>query len=150
MSAVTPRAASHAILPPLASRFVDVDALPWEPTRFAGVETKVLLVDPESGLATVLMKMAPGALLPDHEHVHIEQTWGLEGSLVCGEGECRAGQFVWRPAGSRHEARGGPRGGLMIAMFQLPNRFFEPDGRELDIGGKDWDAAWGPALQRFF
>jgi anti-sigma factor ChrR (cupin superfamily) len=150
MGAVTPKAANHAQLPPLASRFVDVAALPWEPTRFPGIETKTLVFDPVSGVATVLMKMAPGALLPDHEHVQIEQTWVLEGSLVCGEGECGAGQFVWRPAGSRHEARGGPQGGLMIAMFQLPNRFFERDGRELDLGGKEWDAAWGPALQRFF
>ena len=150
MGAITPGATQHAALPPLASRFVDVDALPWQGTRFPGIETKVLLADPETGLATVLMRMAPGAPLPDHEHVRIEQTWVLEGSLVCGEGECRAGQFVWRPAGSRHAAHGGPQGGLMIAMFQLPNRFFEADGRELDLAGRDWDATWGSALQRFF
>jgi len=150
MPAVTPKAAAHAALPPLASRFVDVDALPWEATRFPGVETKTLVFDPASGVATVLMRMAPGARLPDHEHVLIEQTWVLEGSLVCGEGECRAGQFVWRPAGSRHEAWGGPQGGLMIAIFQVPNRFYERDGRELDLAGKDWNAAWGAALQRSF
>jgi hypothetical protein len=31
------KAPSHAGLPALASRFVDVAALPWESTRFAGV-----------------------------------------------------------------------------------------------------------------
>ena len=41
MSAITPKAANHAQLPPLASRFVDVAALPWETTRFSGIETKV-------------------------------------------------------------------------------------------------------------
>jgi len=137
-------------LPPLASRFVDASAMPWVQTRFPGVETKTLMLDRASGAVTVLMKMAPGAKLPDHEHVMIEQTWVLEGSLVCGEGECRAGEFVWRPAGSRHEAWGGPQGGLMIAMFQLPNRFYESDGRELDLYGKDWNEAWGAALQRLF
>jgi len=29
MSAVTPKALNHTNLPPLASRFVDVAALPW-------------------------------------------------------------------------------------------------------------------------
>ena len=148
MSAVTPNAKNHAALAPLASRFVDVAALPWEPTRFPGVEAKTLIVDRDTGLATVLMRMAPGAKLPDHEHVLIEQTYVLEGSLVCGEGECKAGEFVWRPAGSRHEAWGGPNGGLMLAMFQIPNRFYEIDGRETDVTGQDWNAAWAKALFR--
>jgi anti-sigma factor ChrR (cupin superfamily) len=130
-------------LPPLASRFVDVDHLPWEKTRYPGVETKTLLVERKSGLLTLLMKMEPGARLPDHEHVDIEQTYVLEGSLVCGEGECKAGEFVWRPAGSRHEAWAGPQGGLMLAMFQVPNRFYDVDGRETDFLGNDWRKAWG-------
>jgi len=148
MSGATPNAKSHASLPPLASRFVDVAGLPWEKTRFAGVEMKTLLVDRESGVVTSLMKFAPGARLPDHEHVRIEQTYVLEGSLVCGEGECKAGDFVWRPAGSRHIAWAGPQGGLMLAMFQIPNRFFEADGHELDVLGQDWDKTWSKALFR--
>jgi len=132
-------------LPPLASRFVDVERLPWEKTRYPGVETKTLLVDRKSGLLTLLMRMAPGARLPDHEHVEIEQTYVLEGSLLCGEGECKAGEFVWRPAGSRHEAWAGPQGGLMLAMFQVPNRFYDAGGRETDFLGNDWQKAWGAA-----
>ena len=148
MSDATPNAKQHAALPPLASRFVEVAKLPWEKTRFAGVEMKTLLVDRDSGVVTSLMKFAPGARLPDHEHVLIEQTYVLEGSLVCGEGECRAGDYVWRPAGSRHEAWAGPQGGLMLAMFQIPNKFFEADGRETDVLGQDWNAAWSKALFR--
>ena len=148
MSAITPKAPNHARLPPLASRFVDVGALPWEPTRFPGIEAKVLLMDRATGVTTALMKFAPGARLPDHGHVLIEQTWVIEGSLVCGEGECKAGEFVWRPAGSRHEAWGGPQGGVMLAMFQIPNKFFEPDGRETDVVGEDWQSAWSAAAAR--
>jgi anti-sigma factor ChrR (cupin superfamily) len=148
MSGVTPKAHAHAQLPPLASRFVDVAALPWEKTKFPGVESKTLVVDRETGMATMLMKFAPGAKLPHHEHVLIEQTYVLEGSLVCGEGECKAGEFVWRPSGSRHEAWGGPQGGLMLAMFQIPNKFFQADGRETDFLGNDWDKSWGFALKR--
>ena len=142
MSAVTPNSQQHAQLPPMASRFVDVAGLPWEKTRYAGVEQKTLLVDRMSGLMTALMKMAPGARLPDHEHVKIEQTYVLEGTLVCGEGMSKAGEFVWRPAGSRHEAWAGPQGGLFLAMFQLPNKFFQADGRVTDFLGNDWDKAW--------
>ena len=47
MSAATPNAKSHESLAPLASRFVEVAKLPWEKTRFAGVEMKTLLVDRE-------------------------------------------------------------------------------------------------------
>ena len=130
---------------PLASRFVDAQRLPWERTRYPGVETKTLLVDRRSGLLTLLMRMAPNARLPDHEHVEIEQTYVLEGSLVCGEGECKAGEFVWRPAGSRHEAWAGPSGGLMLAMFQVPNRFYDADGGETDFLGNDWQKTWGAA-----
>jgi anti-sigma factor ChrR (cupin superfamily) len=148
MSGATPKASNHAQLPPLASRFVDVAKLPWEKTRFAGVEAKTLLVDRETGVVTSLMKFAPGARLPDHEHMLIEQTYVLEGSLVCGEGECKAGEFVWRPAGSRHEAWAGPQGGLMLAIFQIPNKFHEADGRETDVTGQDWNSAWSKALFR--
>ncbi|HEY7240390.1 MAG TPA: cupin domain-containing protein [Burkholderiales bacterium] len=134
-----------AISPELASRFVDVERLPWEKTAYLGIEQKTLLVDKQTGLITALMRMAPGARLPDHEHVKIEQTYVLEGSLRCSEGECRAGQFVWRPAGSRHEAWAGPEGGLFLAMFQIPNKFFGRDGRVTDFAGNDWQRTWGSA-----
>jgi anti-sigma factor ChrR (cupin superfamily) len=132
----------------LASRFVDVDSLPWEKTRYAGVEQKTLLVERDTGMLTALMRMAPNARLPDHEHVKIEQTYVLQGTLVCGEGVCRAGQFVWRPAGSRHEAWAGPEGGLFLAMFQMPNKFFQADGRVTDFLGNDWERAWGATRSR--
>jgi anti-sigma factor ChrR (cupin superfamily) len=129
----------------LASRFVDVASLPWEKTRYPGVEQKTLMVERATGMLTALMRMAPNARLPDHEHVKIEQTYVLEGTLVCGEGVCRAGQFVWRPAGSRHEAWAGPEGGLFLAMFQVPNKFFQADGRVTDFRGEDWERSWGAA-----
>jgi quercetin dioxygenase-like cupin family protein len=132
------------------SHHVRPQDLPWEKMRFPGCQTKTLLFDPKSGLATVLIKMEPGAALPDHEHVLIEQTYVLEGSLVDKAGpdtglEVGPGEFVWRPAGSRHEAWC-PKGGTMIAMFQVPNKFFETDGKVTDAGGKDWQSAWGHVL----
>ena len=68
------------------SHHVRPQDLPWEKMRFPGCQTKTLLFDPKSGLATVLIKIEPGAALHDHEHVLIEQTYVLEGSLVDKEG----------------------------------------------------------------
>jgi hypothetical protein len=31
-------------------------------------------------------------------------------------------------------------------MFQVPNKFFEKDGRVTDISGDDWDELWGHVL----
>jgi len=113
----------HAKLAPLSSRYIDVEALPWQPTRFPGIDIKVLMEDPDTGLQTVLTRMAPGTVLTDHMHVNIEQSWILEGSLVDHEGEATAGNFVWRPAGSRHVAHA-PKGALVLGFFLQPNTFF--------------------------
>ena len=74
------------------------------------------------GLEPLAPLLQPGAVLGDHEHVRIEQSWVLEGSIEDDEGVCGPGQFVWRPAGSRHAARS-PGGALVLAMFLAPNRF---------------------------
>lgn len=129
MTAHTPKAANHAALAPLASRYVDVAAIPWEPTPYPGVEWKVLLKDEETGLLTALFKWAPGSELPLHEHVEIEQTFVLEGSIEDEEGEATAGNFVWRPAGSRHVARS-RNGALLLGTFLRPNKFFNREAAE--------------------
>lgn len=129
MTAHTPKAANHQTLAPLASRYVDVAAIPWEPTPYPGVEWKVLLKDEETGLLTALFKWAPGSELPLHEHVEIEQTFVLEGSIEDEEGEATAGNFVWRPAGSRHVAKS-RNGALLLGTFLRPNKFFNREAAE--------------------
>lgn len=109
-------------LAPLASRLVDVAGLEWSPTPFAGIEVKTLVKDSETGLMTCLFRWAPGAVLPLHEHVRLEQTYVLEGSLVDEDGEVTAGNFVWRPGGSRHVAVA-PQGALVLCFFLEPNKF---------------------------
>ena len=129
MTAHTPKAANHRSLAPLASRYVDVGSIPWEPTPYPGVEWKVLLKDEETGLLTALFKWAPGSELPLHEHVEIEQTFVLEGSIEDEEGEATAGNFVWRPAGSRHVAKS-RNGALLLGTFLRPNKFFNREAAE--------------------
>ncbi len=148
MDAVTPKpqesagAHSHVVRPA---------SMEWQKTRFPGCEVKTLLFDRDTGLVTALMRCEPGAVLPDHEHVKIEQTYMLEGKLVDQEGpaaglEVKSGEFVWREPGSRHVACT-PEGGLMLAMFQIPNRFYERDGRVTDMSGQDWESLWANVLK---
>jgi anti-sigma factor ChrR (cupin superfamily) len=149
-TAFTPNAPHHEGLGPLASRVCDTEAMPWVPARYPGVFTKTLMIDRTHGLVTVLLKMEPGAGLPDHEHALIEQTLMLEGSLMDVQGPeqglvVRQGEYVFRPAGSRH-AVVAPDGAVMIAMFQAPNRFFEEAGKVVDMMGHDWGATWGHVM----
>ena len=149
---MTAAAAAKQDTADLLSRHVKPDDMPWQTLQFPGCEIKPLYFDAKTGQATFLFKMEPGATLPDHEHALLEQTYVLEGSLVDKDGpeaglEVKAGEFVWRPAGSRHSAWC-PNGGLMIAIFQVPNKFFGKDGSVTDPTGKDWYAAWGHVLSK--
>ncbi len=145
MDATTPKTEADG-----HSHIVRPAEMEWQKTPFPGCEAKTLLMDRKTGLVTSLIRMEPGSILPDHEHVKIEQTYVIEGKLVDKEGpaaglEVGPGEYVWREAGSRHVAWA-PEGAVLIGMFQIPNKFFDADGRAKDAGGEDWDAVWGHAL----
>jgi anti-sigma factor ChrR (cupin superfamily) len=149
MDAVTPKSKADP-----RSHHVRPANMEWQQTRFPGCEIKTLLFDAETGLVTALTRFAPGAILPEHEHVRIEQTYVIEGRLVDRDGpdiglDVGPGEFVWRDAGSRHSAWA-PDGGLMLAMFQIPNKFYERDGRITDANGQDWETLWGDIFKAQF
>jgi len=122
--AATPmkRLLADEISPP--SVYVDLVSMAWSPSKFPGIETKMLYSDPATGLATLLFRLAPGAVVPLHEHTGVEMTYVLEGSLEDAEGSCTAGNFVWRPAGSTHVAVA-PNGAVILGVFMKPNHFAE-------------------------
>ena len=132
MTATTPFLTNEDMLGPLASRYVDVESLPWKPTPCAGIDMKILLEDKESGLLTALFRWQAGAELALHEHVEVEQTFVIQGSLVDEEGEVTAGNYVWRPKGNRHIAKA-PHGALVLSMFLKPNIFLDgaAEGQQL-------------------
>jgi anti-sigma factor ChrR (cupin superfamily) len=133
MAAITPTLDRVNELPPLASRYVDTDELPWKPTPTPGIDMKVLLQDRETGLLTALFRWQPGTKLDLHEHIDIEQTYILEGSIEDEEGTVTAGNFVWRPKGNRH-APWSTEGCLLIAFFLKPNKFLSgvAEGQNLE------------------
>ncbi|MGO4395505.1 cupin domain-containing protein [Variovorax sp. M-6] len=132
MAAHTPHHEAGKQLLPDDSRYVSVDSLPWKPTPTKGIDMKILLVDEDTGLMTALFRWEPGTVLPRHEHIEIEQTYVLEGSIVDDEGEATVGNYVWRPKGNRHIARS-PNGALVLSMFLKPNKFLDGElaGAEL-------------------
>ena len=132
MTATTPFLANEDMLGPLASRYVDVARLPWKPTQCPGIEMKVLLEDKDTGLLTALFRWQPGSELTLHEHVEVEQTFVLEGSLVDDEGEVTAGNYVWRPKGNRHIAKS-PNGALVLSIFLKPNIFLTGDNEGVQL-----------------
>ena len=126
MTASTPHVFEHEALASLASRCVNVAALPWLPTRFMGVELKILMEDQATACWTALTRFQPGAVLPDHEHVELEQTFVLEGELEDEEGVASAGNYVWRLG--RQPAHGARAQGLSGPLVLLkPNRFLDTD-----------------------
>ena len=108
--------------PELASVYVDPAEIPWTASEFPGVEHKVLWADPGTGRSTILFKLAPGAVVPAHEHTDIEQTWIVSGTFEDHEGKALPGHYIWRPAGNRHEARS-VDGAVILGFFLKPNKF---------------------------
>jgi len=107
--------------PELVSHIVHASEMDWQTTAFEGIEMKLLYND-DQGRSTLLFKLAPGAIVPLHEHTALEQTYVLEGSLEDEDGACTAGNYVWRPGGNRHIAHA-PNGAVILSIFLKPNIF---------------------------
>src|SRR5713101_4509487 len=115
MKDVTPNSAASQGMASLASRFLDVAALPWhEPCP--GLRMKVLYKDDEAKEATILFETQPGMVIPEHVHGGVEWAFVLEGTMEDDEGVVAAGNFVYRPPGSGHSVRT-PNGAKYLGLF---------------------------------
>jgi len=112
---------------PNGSVYIDPEEMEWSPSQFENIAMKVLFRDDEEGSMTVLLKWEPGAVLPFHKHPEIEQSFVLEGSFYDHDGICRAGQYVYRHAGSMHETKS-DEGCLLLAVYRKPNVFVNTAG----------------------
>jgi len=84
---------------------------PWS-SPMPGVETRPLL-----GKKTMLVRMAPGTRLPEHEHHYGEQCLVLEGSVRSDDMEAHAGDFTYMPAGSVHSQLYSETGCLLLITY---------------------------------
>jgi len=97
------------------SHYIDVAAMPWN-EAVPGLRMKVLYKDNEAKEAMVLVEAKPGAVIPEHVHGGVEWAFVLEGTMEDDEGVVSAGNFVYRPAGSRHSVRM-PNGAKYLGLF---------------------------------
>ena len=83
----------------------------WE-NLVPGVDIRPLL-----GRKTMLVRMAAGARLPEHEHRYGEQCLVLEGSVRSDDVEAHAGDFTFMPAGSLHGQLYSETGCLLLITY---------------------------------
>jgi anti-sigma factor ChrR (cupin superfamily) len=97
------------------SRYIDVLGMAWhEP--FPGIRMKVLYKDDHSKETLMLFETGPGTVIPEHVHGGVEWAFVLEGTMEDDEGVVTAGNFVYRPPGSRHSVRT-PNGAKYLGLF---------------------------------
>ena len=103
---------------PPVSFFADSETIPWVERR-PGVFWKTLWEDGHGRHKAVLMRYAPGAVIPRHRHLGDEQIWVLEGSVADDTGVCQAGNYARRPPGCVHTVTS-PGGALVFAVISGP------------------------------
>lgn len=96
------------------SLYVQSASVPWAPL-YPGVEIKTLHQDAVQTCHVMLLRYAPGAVLPRHRHQAVEHLFVLEGSVEDEWGACTAGNYALRPPGCVHTP-GSTGGALVLAI----------------------------------
>ena len=103
-------------------RVFDLEALaagkefvPWR----EGVEICRLYGDEKVERAAAMLRYAPNAEVPLHEHEGYEHIFVLEGAQEDASGVYRAGSMVVNPPGTRHRVRS-PEGCTVLILWDRP------------------------------
>ena len=84
-------------------KIVRRDEAPWVKLPVPGVEIRPLIRD-KSGTKTLMLRMQPGAVFPQHDHPVPEQCYVLEGTVTDSDGiTLSVGDFIVMPGGIKHE-----------------------------------------------
>ena len=76
----------------------------WRELKIPGVSVKVLRRDAETGASTALVKLAPGAKFPAHNHPAGEEVLVLEGDVLIGPDRLSTGDYLYTPPDGKHAA----------------------------------------------
>lgn len=88
----------------------------WRPTGLPGVQGCTLYADKKNNRRTVLLNMAPGSYIPDHNHGGIEEVLVLEGDLNIGDVPLKAGDYFRAQPDTRHGAPVSPSGCIALVF----------------------------------
>jgi anti-sigma factor ChrR (cupin superfamily) len=102
--------------------------LPWEPSPAPGVERRLLVRNEGRGIATSIVRYAPGASYPAHTHSGGEEILVLDGTFADENGTYPAGTYLRNPPGSRHHPYSPDGCVIFVKLGHL--------GRETDDKGK--------------
>lgn len=75
----------------------------WSDSGHAGIEAKILAVDRERGLVTMLLRGKSGAVYPSHRHTVPEECYVLRGRISVGNLVLNTGDFHHANADSDHD-----------------------------------------------
>jgi len=89
----------------------------WMPAA-EGVSVKTLFADEASGTVTTMVKMSPGARLPMHRHLGIEQCLMLDGDFHVNDQVFHKGDYHCAKKGSLHETLFTENGALFLIVSQ--------------------------------
>jgi quercetin dioxygenase-like cupin family protein len=98
-------------------------ACPWAP-YIDGVEAAVLQA--HGDVASMLIRIAPGATVPDHGHALDEDCFMLEGDMFLGDILMRAGDYQLAPVGCQHVGISSDLGGVFYFHGAVPPAASEP------------------------
>jgi quercetin dioxygenase-like cupin family protein len=92
-----PRGANQVV------RSGQVEWRPLDEPGVSGVDVKVLRRDDATGRApTILLRFAPGATYPAHNHPGGEEIFVLEGEIRLGQDHLRAGDYLYTAPNNKH------------------------------------------------
>ena len=97
------------------SRTIKADEGRWV-SKIPGVEVKPLSIDHERNIATILVRLAAGAVLPPHEHHGGEECYIISGSARIGPIELFAGDFHHADAGTYHHSVRSDHGCMLLLV----------------------------------
>jgi anti-sigma factor ChrR (cupin superfamily) len=77
----------------------DID---WRESGVDGVQMKTLFADQDAKRVSLLLKIAPGTVYPDHDHIGAEECLMLEGDLHLGGKHLQTFDYMRIPDGGQH------------------------------------------------
>ena len=101
------------------SRVVRADDGGWLEAGTPGVQFKVLFKEPDTGRVTALFRSGPGARMPAHKHVGLEECLVLEGSLYTDGILLHAGDYIVTEDQTIHEDTWTETGALVLLKTMM-------------------------------
>jgi anti-sigma factor ChrR (cupin superfamily) len=91
----------------------------WKSTGLPGISIRSLSIDRDLGREMFLLRMEPGAVLPDHRHSQAEECFVLSGTIQTRGLTLSAGDFLRLEAGSQHGDSVTPAGCVVLISAGL-------------------------------